>query len=266
MLSKILKIFLQPGLWVGVLLLAGTILLWTRWQRTGRWVLTITMVFVVLVTVFPVGLLMIEPLENRFPIVTKLTAPIDGIIVLGGTVNQFNTKYRGQASLTDGAERLTEFIALAKKHPKAKLAFTGGSAHILRQDVKETETARLFFAQMGLDTSRIVFEDKSRNTYENAVYSYKLLSPGPRERWVLITSASHMPRSVGVFLKAGWKPIPFPVDFSTYGPDQRQFGLDMIGGLRKFATGLNAWAGLLVYRLLGRTDTLFPAPHMAEQP
>ncbi|MDA0652369.1 MAG: YdcF family protein [Proteobacteria bacterium] len=263
MLSKIFNFFLHPGLWIGFLLLAGTVLLWTRWRKTGRWILSVMMAFIVLVTAMPVGLLMIEPLENRFPVVTKFSGPIDGIIVLGGTVRQLMTKYRGQPSLTDGAERLTEFIALAKQYPKAKLAFSGGSGLLLRQDVKETETARLFFAQMGLDTTRVVFEDESRNTYENALYCYKLLSPKPQERWVLITSASHMPRAVGSFRKAGWTVTPFPVDFSTYGPEQRQVGFNMMSGIGWFGTALRAWSGLLVYRVLGRTDTLFPAPDPA---
>jgi len=266
LLAKTFNFFLQPGLWVGFLLLGGTILLWSRWQRAGRWILTATMGFLVLVTTVPVGLMMIEALENRFPVVTKFNRPVDGIIVLGGSISQLTTKYRGQPSLTGGAERLTEFIALAKQHPNAKLVFSGGSGMALRQDVKEAETARLFFAQMGLDTGRVVFEDQSRNTFENALYSFKLVSPKPGERWVLITSAAHMPRSVGVFRKAGWDIIPFPVDFATYGPEQRHVGLDMIGGLGRFGIGLRAWSGLLVYRLLGRTDALFPAPHRAGQP
>ena len=161
---------------------------------------------------------------------------------------------------------MTEFVALARRFPEARLVFSGGSGMVLQQDVKEAETARLFFAQMGLDTSRIVFEDQSRNTYENAHYTYKLLAPKANERWVLITSASHMPRSVGSFRKAGWRPIPFPVDFSTLGTPQWHIGFNMVNGLRWFGTGLRAWLGLAAYRLLGRTDALFPGPQMAAQP
>jgi uncharacterized SAM-binding protein YcdF (DUF218 family) len=264
-LAKLFNFFLQPGLWIGLLLLTGCILLWTKRHRIGRWILTATMAFAVLITVLPVGLTMVEILENRFPIATKLTGPVDGIIVLGGTIQQLTTKYRGQPSLTGGAERLTEFIVLAKRYPRAKLVFSGGSGLLLRQEVKEAETARLFFAQMGLDTSRVVFEDQSRNTFENALYTHKLVSPKPKERWVLITSASHMPRSVGSFRKAGWNVIPYPVDFSTYGPEQRGIGFNIISGVRQFGTALRAWAGLLAYRLLGRTDALFPAPQKPDR-
>jgi uncharacterized SAM-binding protein YcdF (DUF218 family) len=210
--------------------------------------------------------MMIEVLENRFPVVTKFTGPVDGIMVLGGSINQLTTKYRGQPSLTGGAERLTEFIALAKQYPQAKLVFSGGSGLVRHQDVKEAETARLFFAQMGLDTRRVIFEDQSRNTFENAHYSFKLVSPKPQERWVLITSASHMARSIGTFRKAGWSLIPFPVDFLTHGAEQRHMEFNIITGISRFATGFRAWSGLLVYRLLGRTDALFPGPHMAGQP
>ena len=264
LLAKIFNFFSQPGLWVGLLLLVGTILLWTKWQRLGRWILTVIVAFVVLITIFPIGLFMIGTLEDRFPIVTNLSGPIDGIVVLGGSVNQLTTKFRGQPSLTSGAERLTEFVALAKQYPKAKLAFSGGSGLVFNQVVKETEVARLFFAQMGLDTSRIIFEDQSRNTFENAVYSYKLLSPNPEERWVLITSASHMPRSVGSFRKAGWIPIPFPVDFNTRGRDQLNIGFNMIARFNSFGVALRAWSALVVYRVLGRMDALFPAPHTKE--
>ena len=182
----------------------------------------------------------------------------------GGSVNQLITRYRGQPSLTSGAERLTEFIALAKRYPNARLAFSGGSGLVGHQDIKEAETARFFFDQMGLDTKRIVFEDQSRNTFENALYTFKLLAPKPGERWVLITSASHMPRSVGSFRKAGWAPVPFPVDYTTYGPAQRSIGFNMVERLARFGTGLRAWSALLIYHLLGRTDALFPAPETAE--
>ena len=218
------------------------------------------MTFVALITVFPVGYFMTQTLEDRFPAPKTISGQVDGIIVLGGTVRQLTTKFRGQVSLTGGAERLTEFIVLAKKYPNAKLAFSGGSGLLMHQDVKETETARRFFAQMGLDISRILFEDQSRNTYENAVYSYRLLAPKPHERWVLITSASHMARSVGVFRKAGWNLIPFPVDYATFGQSQINIGFNFVSGIKGFAGALREWSALLVYYLLDRTDTFFPAP------
>ncbi|MBT5457527.1 MAG: YdcF family protein [Rhodospirillaceae bacterium] len=259
-LSKIFLFFLDPGMWLGALLLIGTGLLWTRWQRTARWILSLCAVFIAVVSLLPVGWLMLSPLEDRFPIIRKIDGKIDGIVVLGGAVQQLVTRYRGQPSLTGGAERMTEFIVLARKHPNARLAFSGGSGLLFDQGVKEADTARLFMAQFGLDVSRIVFEAESRNTYENAVFTWKKLKPKPGERWLLITSASHMPRSVGAFRKAGWDPIAYPVDFLTFGSKQLSFGFNMLSGLNGLRTGLREWAALVVYRLLGRTDAFFPAP------
>ena len=259
-LSKLLSIAINPGFWVPVLLIVGTALLWTRRQRLGRWLLTATVAVVTLLSVLPVGMVLNEILEDRFPTVQTLPAHIDGIVVLGGAVNQVTTRVRGQPSLNEAAERMTEFVAMARRHPEARLVYTGGSGSLYHRDIKETEVARLFFAQMGLDVSRIAFEDQSRNTWENAVFTYRLMKPKKGETWVLITSAQHMPRSVGAFRQAGWNPLPYPVDYMTYGWAQVHLGLDMAGGFQSLWLGLHEWVGLVAYRWLGRSNALFPAP------
>jgi uncharacterized SAM-binding protein YcdF (DUF218 family) len=223
-------------------------------------VLTATVAFIVVIATMPVGYMAIAVLEDRFPTVHQPPARIDGIIVLGGTVNQFMTMARGQPALTDGAERLTEFVALARRHPEARLVFTGGSAAVFMQELKESEVARMFFDQMGLDTSRIVFESESRNTWENAVFTHRLMQPRPGAVWVLITSALHMPRAVGAFRKAGWTPLPFPVDYLTYGHLHLTPRLDLGGGIDDLWTAMREWMALAAYRILGRTDTVLPAP------
>jgi len=258
--SKIVVFLLQPGVWLTMLLAGGTVLLWTRWRRAGRGVVTAVTLILATVAVFPLGLLMISPLEDRFPVVHELEGPVHGIIVLGGAVQQRVTRYRGQPALTDGAERMTETVALARRFPAARLVFTGGSGLLFDPDLKEVDTARLFFARMGIPLERIQFEAESRNTHENAMYTLRLAQPKPGERWVLVTSAMHMPRSVGVFRKAGLEPIPYPVDFQTYGSEQRGLGLNVLSGLAGVSAGLREWAALLAYRLLDRTDEIFPAP------
>ena len=260
-LSKVFIFLTDLGFLVPVLLCLGTLLLWTRWRRAGRWIVSATMLVVVALSVFPVGHWLIAVLENRFPVVHELPKPLTGIVTLGGIISQFMTAARGQPSLTDGAERLTEFVALARRHPNARLVFSSGSGSLIRQDLKEADAARLFFRQMGLDVSRILFERQSRNTFENATLTHALARPRAGERWVLITSAMHMPRAIGAFRKAGWSPIPYPVDFQTLGPPrftpQIQLGLRELG---RFSTALREWTALAVYRLLNRTEAFFPAP------
>jgi uncharacterized SAM-binding protein YcdF (DUF218 family) len=129
---------------------------------------------------------------------------IDGIIVLGGAINQTITQARHQPSFNGSAERMTEFVALARLHPEARLVFSGGSALIFDTELKEAPVARVFFASMGMDVSRIVFEDSSRNTYENALYTRDVMKPLPGETWVLITSFTCAP---GCFSRR-WKVLP----------------------------------------------------------
>ncbi|MEE8333897.1 MAG: YdcF family protein [Alphaproteobacteria bacterium] len=258
--SKIAVYLVDPGVWLLILLGLGTVLLWTRWRRGGRALLTLTFLLVLAVSTFPVGEAMLATLEERFPAPRAIAAPVDGIIVLGGAVRQRLTLARGQPALNEHAERMTEFVALARRFPTAKLAFTGGSASLFHPDIKETAVARLFFNQMGLDGTRVIYEGGSRNTYENAVFTRRLLRPRPGERWLLVTSATHMPRAIGAFRKAGWDPVAYPVDYQTRGLTEIGPFFNLRAGLNNFAAGLHEWLGLITYRLLGRSDTLFPKP------
>jgi len=156
------------------------------------------------VAILPIGDWLMIPLESRFPLMRSFPARVDGIVVLGGIVDQYTTKATGQLSLGDGVERLTEFSALAKRYPNARLVFTGGSASLTDQDVKEADMLAPFLSDLGLDPKRVIFENRARNTFENVSLSKALVNPAKGESWILITSARHMPRSVGVFRKAGF--------------------------------------------------------------
>lgn len=259
-ISQIYNFVTDPAVLVPVLLAAGTLLLWTRWQRAGRALVAITVVFTLIVSVFPVGGYLASILENRFPVIRDLPQQVAGIITLGGAINQFVTAARGQPALSAGAERLTEFVALARRYPDARLVFTGGSADLSRPEVSEADAARKFFHRMGLDPDRVTYEPRARNTFENAVFSYQMMKPKPDENWILITSALHMPRSVGAFRKAGWNPIPYPVDFTTEWPFRFALGLRITQGIESFSLALHEWMGLVIYRTLGRSGELYPGP------
>jgi uncharacterized SAM-binding protein YcdF (DUF218 family) len=234
------------------------LLLWTRWRRTGRTVVAATVAVLLFLSVLPVGRWMLIPLENRFPTVERLPEKIDGIIVLGGAVSQTLTQAHHQPALNSAAERMTEFVALARLHPEARLVFTGGSAMVFNSELKEAPVARAFFASLGMDVSRIVFEDSSRNTYENALYTREVMKPQPGETWVLITSAFHMPRAYGSFVRVGWKVLPYPVDYMTTGSYRLRLGFSPSAGLTNLEFAIHEWLGMIAYRVLGYTDALFP--------
>ncbi|HYD32561.1 MAG TPA: YdcF family protein [Azospirillaceae bacterium] len=199
-----------------------------------------------------------KPLESRFS-PPQLPERVDGIIVLGGAVAPTVSKGRGQPAVNQAAERLIEFAGLARHYPAARLVFTGGSGQLTHQDTPEVPVARTALERMGLDPARVLFEGESRNTWENALYSLDLVKPSEGEVWVLVTSAYHMPRSVGIFRRVGWRVVPYPVDYRTQlDPDFPRF--DLIWGMDLASDAIREWIGLAAYRLMGRTDSLFPKP------
>jgi uncharacterized SAM-binding protein YcdF (DUF218 family) len=210
------------------------------------------------IAVLPIGQWMILPLEDRFPSIPP-PEKVDGIIELGGSLDPDITLARGQPALDETAERVTATLTLARRYPQARVVLSGGSADILLGAPGEAAATRDLLTAMGLPENRILVENRSRTTYENALYSKELARPKPGEVWLLVTSAAHMPRAVGCFRRLVWEVTPFPVDY------QAQPGLHFVPilldkNLVLLNKAMHEWTGLVVYRLLGRTDALFPRP------
>lgn len=260
-LSKIVWLVLNPANIFMFFLVLGTILLFTRFRRTGRRIVAATVGVFLLLGLVPVGFWLTTDLENRFPTNPEIPADIAGIITLGGTINQYITAAREQPALTDGGERLTELVHLALRFPNARLIFTGGSGALINTKLKEADAARTFFDQMGLSGREIVFEDRARNTYENALLTREIVGDDAVNRkWVLITSAAHMPRAMGSFRQAGWNIMAYPVDYLTDGRGGYKFQFRPLQGLSSLNKAMREWVGLIVYRVLGRTPVLVPSP------
>lgn len=254
--SKLAWAAIQPDLIIFALIVIGVALLWTRWARGGRRLATLGSVLLVVLIAAPVDDWLYAPLENRFPPVQQMPPHVDGIIVLGGAVDPVASVNHGIPHLNEEAERLTTFAMLARRYPAAKLVFTSGSPAIFGRKIAEADATKQLFAELGLDTSKIIFERQSRNTYENAIFSKKLADPKPGEVWILVTSAWHMPRAVGIFREAGWPVLPWPVAYRTEG----SYDFELVDHLRGVDRATHEWLGLLAYRLLGRTGALFPGP------
>jgi len=260
-LSKVFWIVATPGNLFLVLVLVGTAMLWfRRGSRWGRRVVTAAALSGLVVAVLPLGGWVLAPLEYRFPKVQIPPAKVDGVILLGGFASPHLSAVHGQPALNESAERLTTFVELASANPGARLIFSGGSASIFDTPHREATAVEAVLRQIGFDTGRVIFENEARNTYENAIRSLPLADIRADAQWVLITSAFHMPRAVGVFRKAGWSVLPYPVDFRTDGRGGFGLAFDFSGGLRGLGFGLKEWIGLVAYRALGRTSALFPAP------
>ena len=258
-LSKVAWSLIAPeSLLLWLVLLAWMALLRgaTRWAKRF---LGLALAGLLSVATFPVGEWVLYPLEDRFPANPPLPQRVDGIIVLGGAEDAVRSAAWGQPEVYDSAERFLASIALIRRYPEAKLVFTSGSGSVLKPEAKGTAVARQLYESQGLDLARVILESQSRNTFENAAFSKALAKPAPGEVWVLVTSASHMPRSVGVFCKAGWAVVPYPVDHQTVRGNIFRIDTGLIGNLGGLSTGIKEWVGLAVYYLTGRTSALYPS-------
>lgn len=258
-LSKLLWVLVQPSNLLLLIACGAYLLMLIAQARLGRILLGTVLGLFVLVSVLPVGNWLIYPLETRFAVPRDLGG-VDGIIVLSGAFSAKNSAWRGAPVLNQYAERFTAFMELARAYPDAKLVFSGGAVFPMHNNVTEADIGRWFFTAQGLDTQRILFEDKSRNTHENILYSKQIAQPQPGEHWVLVTSAAHMPRSVGLFRKNGWNVTPYPAGYVTMPFLEPVAAPDFAGRLERLDDGVREWTGLAAYYLLGRTSALFPAP------
>lgn len=259
-LAKAFWLIAQPGNLLVLLTILGAVLLLTRWQRLGRWLVLATACVLLTIAAMPVGDWALQPLENRFPRLTELPRRVDGIIMLGGAVDTLITYERGEPNMGDETERLIAFADLARRYPQAKLVATGGGLSLDGGRFREADATREALEWLGTDTTQIIFERASRNTFENVVDSKAIAHPKPGETWILITSAYHMPRSVGLFRAEDWPVIPDPVDYRTSGKAQIDANIDLTASLKLLSIAAKEWTGMLANRILGRSRCLFPGP------
>ena len=254
--------FLSKALWILVkpsnLLVLGAIV-----AALGRLrkLLFVCLLFILAAGFTPLPQWLMAPLENRFPQAGAILNPPDGIIVLGGAFRPALSDARGQSQVNTHGERLTTAAALAIKYPNAKLVFSGGTWGFYKDNGEPARLARGYFESLGLPLQNLILEGKSRNTRENIAFSKALVSPQAGERWLLVTSAFHMPRSVGLFRKAGWPVTPYPVDYASFPlADRFQVTWSVSRGLSMVDDAVHEYVGLAAYFLTGRIDELFPAP------
>lgn len=257
-LSKTLGIMALPvNLLIGIGVV-GAILLLTRFARLGRGLMVISLLLLAVCGFSPLGNLLIDPLEQRFPPWDASRGPPDGIIVLGGSIDADLSVAHGTPVVRSAADRVIAAAALARKYPNARLVFSGGSSNLISNDAREADYAADMFESLGIPRSRLIIERRSRNTVENAEFSKALVDPKPGERWLLVTSAFHMPRSVGLFRKAGFDVEAYPVDWRV--GSAFSFATLAIEGLSRTDLGMREWIGLVAYHLAGKTEDWLPGP------
>lgn len=250
--SKFVEFFLVPGNVLVLLLVAGVALEWTRWPALGRRITTVAAALFLIFWLVPVGFLIVKPLEDTYSR-PPLPRHVDGILVLGGVFSPPIYLARGAPSQNVVEGRFVAAADLSRRYPEARIVFSGGSGAVFGDQTPEARVARLAFAELGVDQSRITLEGRSRNTWENILYSRDLVKPKPGETWILATSAFQLPRAMAIARRLHWKFIPWPTDYMTstsLNPFPLQ--LDLSNNLNAADIGIHEWLGIVCYRLMGR--------------
>jgi len=260
-LAKILGLFGLPSNALIVLGLVGVGIAVLRGARAGGKLIVASLILLAIFGFSPLANALMLPLEQRFPAWDESRGAPACIIVLGGAFDTVVAATRDDIPPTEAAERMTASAALALKYPQARLIFTGGTGTLLYDGPTEGELARRLYASLGIAADRITIEEESRDTAENAVLTRPLADPKPGDHWLLVTSAYHMPRAIGTFRRVGFAVEAYPVDYRTRGIEDLARPFPSLGeGLRRGDTAMREWIGLVMYRLAGRTNELFPAP------
>lgn len=250
-LSKIVWMLAAPSNILLLLAAAAGLCLLLRWRVAACRLGIAAALLFVLIGILPVQDVMLRALENQYPR-AGWPAHVDGVLILSGGMNLDILQTRGVPAAESSKGRLVGGYEVARRYPDARVIFAGGSGALGGGALSEAQGSRYVFAQMGLDENRLVLEQRSRNTYENILFAKAIAEPGPGQVWLLATTASHMPRAMGVARKLGWPMRPWPTDYLTTPSGVSGF-FQYSGNLNRTDYAVHEWLGLMVYRLTGRS-------------
>jgi uncharacterized SAM-binding protein YcdF (DUF218 family) len=247
--SKLLSAITQPIFWLAIWMFAALVLSGKR-QKLASGMLWIGMFVWGLLGFTAIPEALLRQLESKYenPVASNIGNYV-GVIVLGGATGKpevFNA--HGQVPLGEAAERMTVPVGLMRNYPKLELVFSGGVGRLIATGTTEAELAKIFYEQQGVDMSRVTLEAGARNTRENAKLVADLLGEKCKQPWLLVTSASHMPRSMAEFEIVGCNVTPYPVDFAT-AETSSWMDYSMVGSLTKWQTAMHEYLGMIAYSM-----------------
>lgn len=259
-LSKTAGLLTKPSIVIALIGVAGLLLMPTRWRRAGMRLVVASFVLLLVAGVSPLADILMHTLESRFPKWDSSRGAPDGVVVLGGAIAPRLSQRHGVAIVGEDAGRVIAIGTLARDYPNARIIYSGGDGSLRGTDGAEADYLQPLLDSLSVERGRVTLERRSRNTAENAAFSREIVQPKAGERWLLVTSAVHMPRAVGAFRQAGFPVEAYPVSFRT-GVEYRFMPTPAIGmNLVRLDAAMNEWAGLLAYWLSGRSSALWPAP------
>lgn len=261
-LSKVVQFCIEPLNWAIVFVLLGMLFLSLRKPELCKRFLFLTLLDLFLVGWLPASELPLRAIEN---LVSKAVLPKDlnndigGIIILGGSFNRGEIMSdREEVSLRSSAERVTKGFELIRKNPTLPYIFSGYSGRIIPRGMSEADAFKQLVQEQGLNEEKAHYEKQSRNTYENVLFMKPMIEglgskdqAGQLKPWLLITSASHMYRSMKIFEKQGLPVLPVPVDYQTANRLQwTEF--DLVDGAQNWNDVVHELVGLIAYWITGK--------------
>jgi uncharacterized SAM-binding protein YcdF (DUF218 family) len=240
--------------------LAGIALMATRRKRAGTRMTVASILLLAAANFLPIGNLLIKPLEGRFPEWDARRGAPDGIVVLGGAISASLSQGYDEPVVDRDSGRIMAMAKLARAYPNTRIVYSGGDASLLGNEPPETDFVYPLLDSFGIPRSRVILEARSRNTAENAVYTKELVKPKAGERWLVVTSAEHMPRAIGCFRKAGFPVEAYPVGWNTGRTLDPMLSRTLARGLARLDAAAHEWIGLFAYWLTGKTTEFLPSP------
>lgn len=259
--------FLSKGLWLAAQPLSLAFLAvaaalfcgFLRWRR-GQGAFGAVAATILFLTLYSsLGTVLLQFLEAR---IARAELPPGGpacVIVLGGSFEAEVIAARGEIEMNQAGDRFVEALRLAERYPQARIVVSGGDGSFSGTYEGDAAVSARFFAGFGVPASRLLQETTSRTTFENVRNTKALLEEGGYADCLLVTSAFHMPRAVGLFRKAGINVLPWPTDYRTSGVARLAFDFTQPSSNAQIATtAMREWIGLFAYYLTGRTHRLLP--------
>jgi len=252
-LSKILNFLINPLHILSLIVLIQLFIIF--FIQSKKLVIFFSKLFLILFLFFgysPLSNFLLSKMEDYIQTSKYPVQQLTGVIVLGGSFNSgLESKERNEVSLNSSAERLTKALEIYKKNPRLLILFSGFSGELKSQGWSESDMAKKFFLDQGVKIDNLIFENQSRNTFENIRYSKDIIA-NYKGTWGLITSASHMPRSFFTFKKHGLILEPICVDYKTGTSRMFWINFNISSGLNNWSIILHELAGITYYKFTNK--------------
>ena len=256
-LSKFLWTILNPFNFIFIILFLSFLFNFFSKKKISNFLFLLSFILFLLIGFFPTGKYLFFILERNFHEQKILPDNLDGIIILGGATNPLLTKVHKQISLNGSVERLTESIKFIKKYPNVKVFFAGGSGSLSHPELSHSAVAKLFYTSLNINLKNIYFDQKSRNTHENILFAKNFFNPNMNQKWIIVSSAFHLPRAMNIAQKLNWNLIPYATDFRLSKEFSWKPSFNFFNNFYFFQQASHEWIGIVAYYLLGRSDRIF---------